>query len=443
MSGLRLEARCSELWKRFTAMTKESNLIDKLRDETIADLIAVLEESLRSKETDVSLPLIRPSFGPDEVLESIDSLLSTYLTMGKKVKRFESEFAGYLGAKHAIMVNSGSSANLLAMHIIGNHLAEDRVAPGDEVIVPAASWSTSVFPIVDIGAVPVLVDSDPHTFNLDLACLESAITGKTRAIMALHLLGNPCKLDALREIADEHGLYLIEDCCEAHGAEYKGRKVGVWGDIGTFSFFFSHHISTIEGGMVVTNSGEFAELARCMRAHGWIRDMEKRKSIAEQYPGLDSRFLFYSRGFNLRPTEIQGAFGIHQLKKLDSFVEARRENAEYWLRELAPLKERIIFQDEQEYGKHVWFGFPIVVNGTRQTRDDLVTELEKKRIATRPILAGNMANQPAMRFLPHRVSGNLTTADRLQQSGFFIGNHQAITHRERDHFAACLSTFFA
>jgi CDP-6-deoxy-D-xylo-4-hexulose-3-dehydrase len=423
-------------------MVDKSSLIDRLRDETVTDLVTVLEESLSSKDSEISLPLVRPSFGSEEVLESIDSLLSTFLTMGKKVKRFETSFAKYQGVKHAIMVNSGSSANFLAMHIIANPALKHHIKPGDEVIVPATTWSTSIFPIIDVGAVPVLVDSNSDTFNLDLSCLNAAITPKTRAIMAVHLLGNPCMLDALREIADHNNLFLIEDCCEAHGAEYKGKKVGAGGDIGTFSFFFSHHISTIEGGMIITDNDDYAELARCMRAHGWIRDLENQDEIAKKYPEIDHRFLFYNRGFNLRPTEIQGAFGIHQLEKLDSFIDARRKNAEYWVNGLAPLEDHLSVQIEQDGGKHAWFGFPILIKGEPKKRDQLVSVLEKNRIATRPILAGNMANHPAMKMFSHRVSGKLTVSDNLHRHGVFIGNHHAVTQEEKDHFVGVLKSFF-
>ncbi len=267
------------------------------------------------------IPLQIPSYGSEEVIEALESLLTTWVTMGKKVQMFEDEFAKYLGAEHAVMVHSGSSANLLALSILSNDALCKRIVQGDEIITPATTWTTTINPIADIGALPVIVDVDLDTFNINTDAIRSAITEKTKAIMPVHLLGNPSNIEEIMEIAQEKDIFVIEDTCESHGAELNGKKVGTFGDIGTFSFYFSHHITTIEGGMVVTNNEDYFELAKSLRVFGWARNLKNYEEHTRKHPNIDKRFLFVNRGFNFRPTEIQGAFGIHQIKKLDKFIE--------------------------------------------------------------------------------------------------------------------------
>src|SRR5713226_4171616 len=300
-----------------------------------------------------AIPLNIPGFGWEEVWESVETLLSTQVTMGKKVQQFETMFAEYVGVKHAVMVNSGSSANLLALSILTNPLQPKRIQPGDEVITPAVTWATTVWPILNVGLVPVLVDVDLTNFNLVAEEVEKAITPRTRAIMVVHLLGNPCDMAKIGSIARRHELYVIEDSCEAHGAEFRGRKVGSFGDLATFSFYFSHHISTIEGGMVLTNNDDYAELARSLRVFGWIRDLRDKDVIASDHPGIDPRFLFANIGYNLRPTEIQGAFGIHQIAKLERFIATRRDNARYWNEKMGSFDHLLVHQEAEET-RHVW-----------------------------------------------------------------------------------------
>ena len=309
--------------------------------------------------TSPAIPLNVPSFGWEEVWESLDSLLSTQVTMGRKVKQFEQMFADYIGVNHAIMVNSGSSANLLALSVLTNPVLSDHWVAGDEIITPAVTWATTVFPMINCGLVPVLVDVDIDTFNLLPEEVEKAITPRTKAIMPVHLLGNPCDMDTITAISQKHNLRIIEDTCEAHGAEWKGKKVGSFGDFASFSFFFTHHISTIEGGMLVTDNEELAELARAMRVFGWIRELRDRESLAALHPDIDPRYLFINLGFNLRPTEIQGAFGIHQLPKLDNYIEIRRANAGHWADSLN-ISPHIKLHREIPDTRHVWFGYPII-----------------------------------------------------------------------------------
>ena len=307
------------------------------------------------------ISLISPSYNEDEVLESIESLLSTYVTMGEKVYTFENLWVKYVGSKYGTMVNSGSSSNLLALEVLANPMIKNRIKPRDEIITPALTWSTTVFPIIDIHATPVFVDSDPNTLTIDTNQLEKALSEKTKAIMPVHLLGHPCNMDDILDFAEDNDLFVIEDCCEAHGAEWKGRKVGSFGDISSFSFFFSHHISTIEGGMLLTNNETYNNLAKSLRAHGWVRERPDQNKQLEKYPNFDSRFLFVNKGYNLRPTEIQGAFGIHQIGKLEEFLKIREDNVRYWLQELESIQEYIQLPSIDKDIRHAWFAFPLKV----------------------------------------------------------------------------------
>ena len=420
----------------------------KKEEDKIKEKIKYLVKEYFSSKTkefvpgETKIPLSVPSYSWEEAYEAIESILTTWVTMGEKVKKFEEMFAEYIGVKNAIMVNSGSSANLLALSVLTNPIVKDRIQKGEEIITPAITWSTTVFPIINVGAVPVLVDVDLNTYTIDTNEVEKAITDKTRAIMLVHLLGNPCDMKKIIKIAEEHDLFVIEDCCEAHGAEFNGKKVGSFGDISTFSFFFSHHISTIEGGMILTDNEEYGEIAKSLRAHGWIRELKNKDKIAAEYPEIDERFLFINVGFNLRPTEIQGAFGIHQIKKLDKFIEIRRNNAKYWTKKLEKYSDYLILPKERLNTKHVWFGYPITVKPTAPfTRKEFVDFLEKKGIETRPIMAGDIVEQPVMKLFKYRKVGDLNNSKFIMRNSFFFGNHQGIGKAEREYIVDCISEF--
>ncbi len=388
------------------------------------------------------IPLSCPTFGADEILESLDSLVTAKVTIGEKVRMFERDFARYCGVRWAACLNSGSSANLLAFAILANPETLEHLKRNDEVVVPAVSWSTTVFPIMDVGLIPVLVDVDIDTLNLDQGELDSAISDRTGAIFPVHLLGNPADMDGILDAAAANDSYVVEDACEAHGASIRGAKVGSFGDLATFSFYFSHHISTIEGGMLVSDHDEYIELAKALRAHGYVRDLRNADEIARRYPDIDSRFLFVNRGFNLRPTEIQGAFGIHQLPKLDWFIERRTENAQYFRKQLAEYGSFLRFQTVLPGARHVHLGFSIVVSPTAPfSKHDLVEFLESKKIETRPIVAGNIAEQPAMSKLPHRIRGSLRNAKLVMRNGFYFGVHHGIGSRHRDYIVDQFDAF--
>lgn len=388
------------------------------------------------------IPLNIPTYNSEEVEEALESLLSTWVTMGSKVRKFEEAYGKYNGSKHAVMVNSGSSANLLALSVLTNPLLKDHILKRSEIITPAVTWATTVYPISDVGCTPVLVDVDPKTFNIMPDEIEKAITDKTRAIMPVHLLGAPCQIERIKKIADIHDLYLIEDTCETTGGEVHGKKTGSFGDMGTFSFFLSHHISTIEGGIVVTDDDQLYEYLKAMRAFGWVRDLNEKENYSSANKGVDPRFLFITNGYNLRPTEIQGAFGIHQIRKLDSFIQIRRNNADYWKKRLTPYTDKISLPAEEAGTRHVYFGYTVTVNPRAPfTRQQLVDHLESKMIETRPLMAGNMAEQPVMKHLPHRTSGPLPNSRMIMRQSFFFGNHTGVGEPEREYIADSLIEF--
>jgi len=417
-------------------MSNHTNVPDSVEEQIRKEFASTEYNDFTWGETPIRLS--KPTYGAEEVLESLDSLMSTWVTMGDKVESFEDQWADYVGTKHSTMVNSGSSANLLALKA----LEGDVIEPGDEVIVPAVSWSTSIFPIVDVNAKPVLVDVDPSTYTIDVESFKEAISDDTAAVLLVHLLGNPCEMEPIMEICSDHDIAIIEDSCEAHGAEYDGQKVGSFGDIGTFSFFFSHHISTIEGGMITTNSDMYLERTRTSRAHGWVRELENKEKYTSRSPDIDERFLFVSHGYNLRPTEIQGAFGMHQLDKLERFIDIRRENARKLNNRLENYDDMFNILEERANTRNSWFAYPLLVrNDAPFTRDELQTHLEDNLIETRPILAGNLARQPALQQIDHKQVGDLSSSEIIHENGLFIGNHHGIRDSQREYILETIQDF--
>lgn len=406
----------------------------------IAELITEYFE-LEPPPPDDESPLSVPLYGAGEVNGAVDALLTQNVTMGARVREFEDAFARYMGSAHAIMVNSGSSANLLAVSVLAQNALEGHLTPGDEIIVPAVSWSTTIAPILQLGCVPVLVDVDEDTLNMRPESIDEALSDRTRGVMPVHLLGNPVDMTPLMERAEKHNLWVIEDTCESLGTEISGRKVGSFGDFGTFSFYFSHHITTIEGGMVITDNQELADLARSLRAHGWSRDMSTRPQLESENPAIDPRFLFVNVGYNLRPMEIQAAFGLIQLERLGGFNDARRHNAIVLNEALHQYSDRIRFVNEQAGGRSTWFGFSVIAKSAAE-RLALRDHLEARNIATRPIVAGNLALQPAFSGSPHRTVGSLEVATRIGERGLFIGNHPSLTQKQLDHIIEAFRTFF-
>jgi len=384
-----------------------------------------------------------PPYNADEVWEALDSMLNFQTTMGNKVRRFEKEFARYVGTKYAIMVNSGSSANLLALSILTNpFLGNKRIKNNEEIITPAVTWPTTVYPISNVGTVPKFVDVNLDDFNINADKIENAITKKTKAVMLVHLLGNPCDMRKIKKIVKQHDLWLIEDACEAHGAKYYQKYVGSFGDLSTFSFFASHHITTMEGGMVLTSNKTLYELGKSLRTFGWVRDLSSRKTLGKKYQKIDPRFLFVNIGYNFRPTELQGAFGIHQIKKLENLVKIRIKNATFWNKKLSPYEEFLILPKlKKHYRKSFLFYSLTVIKNNYFSKQELVNRLEKVGIETRPIMAGNILEQPVSKIIKFRKNSKLKNAQYIMRHSFLIGNHHKIKESEREFIANIIINF--
>lgn len=397
---------------------------------------------LKRKLSKYKVPLAVPSYGDEEIQEAIAVLNSRNVTMGEKVEMFEEKWADYVGTKYAVMVNSGSSANLLAHVVLTNPSIRKRIRPGDEIITPAVTWATTAYPIVNVGARPVFVDVDLDSFTLNIDEAEKALTDKTSAVTFVHLLGNPCDMDRLMKFAHDNDLLLIEDACNAHGAQYGNKKCGSFGEMGTFSFYFSHIISTIEGGMVTTDNEEYCEMAKAIRVFGWSRGMRGEVSLAKRYPHVDKRFLFAYLGYNFRPMEIQGAFGIHQLRRLDGFIRIRQDNARYWLDQLQKFEEYFILPKTTDKGNHVWHHFPLTIRpGAPFNRSKIVNFLEGRGIETRQISAGNITEQPVFKYMGGRKVGDLPNSKLIMRNSFEWANHQQVGEAERAFVVDSISEF--
>lgn len=417
-------------------------------DKLLADVHAAVKaycDANHDFSFDPNDPVVRlhePTFSTDEIMAGLEPMLTTHVTMGPKVKQFERDYADAFGWKHGVMVNSGSSANLLAIAALANKETENALQPGDEVIVPALSWSTTVWPLIQLGLVPVVVDVDPKTLNIDPNEVEKAIGPKTRAVMIVPVYGNPCDMDAIVDICKRKNLTLIEDCCESMGATYDGTPVGRFGRVATFSTYFSHHISTMEGGLCLTDDFGLAENMRILRAHGWVRETENPDVWYDRYPEISPRFLFVNLGYNLRATETQGAMGSVQLPKLDGFIESRRASANAYRAALDEFSDVFDFQVETPKGKHTWFGFPMTVKPNAPFKvTDIMAALKAKNIETRPIICGNIARQPAMALYEHRVSGDLKNASMIMDTAFSFGNHQAVDDAARAYVVDAVADF--
>lgn len=391
-------------------------------------------------------------FDEREMVNLIDSSLDFWLTHGRYSREFESGLAEYLDTKHAFLVNSGSSANLLAFAALtSDRLGERKVRPGDEVITVAAGFPTTVSPIVQYGAVPVFVDVVLGTYDIDVTRLEAALSSRTKAVMLAHTLGNPFDIDAVRAFCDANALWLIEDNCDALGGEYRGRMIGTFGDIGTSSFYPPHHMTMGEGGAVYTDNDEIAAIMLSMRDWGRDcvcpsgRDNVCGKRFDRQFGtlphGYDHKYVYSEFGFNLKATDMQAAIGVAQLEKLPEFTAARRRNYARLRALLAPVEDMLIMPEATEGSDPSWFGFLMTVrDGAPVTRDQLVSALEYAKVQTRMLFAGNIVRQPvfdAMRAsgTGYRVVGELVNTDRILKDAFWIGVYPGMTDEMLGHMA--------
>lgn len=369
-------------------------------------------------------PLATGSWG-DEEIEAMQSVITSGMfSMGEKVQTFERDFAKYFDSQYCVMVNSGSSANLLMVAALFYTQNESlRLQHGDEVIVPAVSWSTTYFPLHQYGLKIKFVDIDLDTLNYDLAQLEQAVTDKTRAIMAVNLLGNPNDFDRIQQIIGDRNIVLMEDNCESMGARYQGKYAGTFGVMGTFSTFFSHHISTMEGGLIVTDDEELYQILLSLRSHGWTRNLPKKNLVSSDKSDdpLEESFRFILPGYNLRPLELEGALGIVQLKRLPMLVEERRKNGQLLQAALANHPDLIV---QREIGESSWFGFSLVIRpDSKLTRKVLFAKLTDLGFECRPIVTGNFAKNEVVKYFDSEVHGDLKNADYIDHNGLFVGNH--------------------
>ncbi|ADN09553.1 DegT/DnrJ/EryC1/StrS family aminotransferase [Sulfurimonas autotrophica] len=373
----------------------------------------------------------------EKELEAIQDVVNKDIfTMGDSVKQFEEEFAKFLGRKYAVMVSSGSTANLIATAALF-YTNNPMLKRGDEVIVPAVSWSTTYFPLQQYGLKLKFVDIDLETLNYDLNALEKAISDDTKMIMAVNLLGNPNDFDAINKLIKDKDIFILEDNCESMGAEYKGKQAGTFGVMGTFSTFFSHHMATMEGGFVTTDDEELYHILLSMRAHGWTRNLPKENKVSNKSDDwFEESFRFVLPGYNVRPVEMSGAIGVEQLKKLPSFLEQRRKNAKLFVELFENHPDFLI---QKNIDNSSWFGFSLIIKPeSNLKRKDIIKKLQENNIDCRPIVTGNFIRNDVMKFFDYEIHDKLSNADYLHENGFFVGNSQVDLENEIKYLAKVL-----
>jgi CDP-6-deoxy-D-xylo-4-hexulose-3-dehydrase len=386
----------------------------------------------------IKYPLASSTWDEKEI-EAINSVIAKDMyTMGEGVKQFEDNFAKFVNSKYAVMVNSGSSANLIAVAAMF-YTKNPKLKRGDEVIVPAVSWSTTYYPLYQYGLKLKFVDVDLHTLNFDLDQLKLAVTDNTKMILAVNLLGNPNNFDAINEIIGSKEIILMEDNCESMGAEFKGKQTGTFGLVGTFSTFFSHHMATMEGGLIVTDDEEMYHVMVCLRAHGWTRHLPKENKISNKSDNwFEESFRFLLPGYNVRPVEMSGVIGVEQLKKLPSFLEQRRKNAELFV---SLFKDSPAFYIQKDIDNSSWFGFSFIIKPeSTLNRLDIVKALEENHIDCRPIVTGDFTKNEVLKYFDCEIFGEMKNAQYLDKNGFFVGNHQIDLTEEIKHLHSVLAS---
>ena len=381
-------------------------------------LIQLLKKYNTSKDN-TFYSLVGEPFIKEDMIAGIETLLSGRITMSKITKKFEQKFANYIGSKHALMVNSGSSANLLAVFSSVNPRNKNKLRQNDECLIPAICWSTSLWPIVQAGLKPKFVDVELNSFNLDLNKLEKKITSKTKAIMAVHVLGNSAKMSELMRIVKKYNLTLIEDTCESLGSTYNGKYLGTFGKFGSYSFYVSHQLIAGEGGMLVCNNSEDYKIAHTLRAHGWDRGLKKKQN---------TEFNFINSGFNLRPLDLTAAIGLSQLKRLKQSIKTRTYNRNKIINSILNSEKwnnQLSFLEPQEKLKPSWFGVPILLNKRLiKFKRQYLKQLNNNGIETRPIISGNFLNQPSIDLYKlNNKKEKFPIAQDIENRGFFIGLH--------------------
>jgi CDP-6-deoxy-D-xylo-4-hexulose-3-dehydrase len=434
----------------------DMNLPDALRARARALAAEYYEAALRPPPFvpgESWVPVSGRVFDATELQFLIDASLDFWLTTGRFASQFEREFARTVGVRHAILCNSGSSANLLATSALTSWKLGDRqLCPGDEIITVAAGFPTTVNPAIQHGVVPVFLDVELGTYDIDVSHLEEAVGPKTRAIILAHTLGNPFNVDAVTALAKRHGLWLIEDSCDALGSTYRGKLVGGFGDLATVSFYPAHHITMGEGGCVLTNAPKMKTILESFR--DWGRDCwcepGKENTCGKRFDwqlgdlphGYDHKYIYSHIGYNLKATDMQAAVGVAQLQKLPQFIERRRHNWRRLTEGLAELSHFFVLPSPTEHSDPSWFGFALTVRPDAPfTRRELVQWLDARRIATRQLFAGNLLRQPAYRDIPHRVVGDLANTDIVMNGTFWLGVYPGITDTMVEYVVESLHEF--
>jgi CDP-6-deoxy-D-xylo-4-hexulose-3-dehydrase len=430
--------------------------------ETLRQQIAGLVEEFaklqyEQKTFEPGTSVVPPSgkvLGAQELQYMVDAALDGWLTTGRFNEQFEKALAAFLGVRHLITVNSGSSANLVAFFSLTSPKLGDRaIRKGDEVIGVAAGFPTTVNPIVQFGAVPVFVDVDITTHNIDPELIEAAITPKTKAIMLAHTLGNPFNVAKVKAICDKYNLWLIEDCCDALGAKFEDKMVGTWGDIATLSFYPAHHITMGEGGAVFTNNEQLIQIAESFR--DWGRDCfckpgcdnscrsRFNMQLGDLPQGYDHKYTYSHIGFNLKITDMQAACGLAQLERLPGFIEKRNANFSYLKSRLSSVAEFLILPEATEGSTPSWFGFPVTLKtDTRFKRVDLTRHLDLCKIGTRLLFAGNLTRQPYFKDVDYRVVGNLDNTDVVMNQSLWVGIYPGLDEQQLDYIGEAFEIFF-
>ncbi|EAH9851535.1 DegT/DnrJ/EryC1/StrS family aminotransferase, partial [Campylobacter upsaliensis] len=370
----------------------------------------------------------------EKELKAIQEVIdSDIFTMGEKVAKFEKDFAKFTGSKYAVMTSSGSTANLIATAALF-YTKNSKLKRGDEVIVPAISWSTTYYPLYQYGLKLKFIDVDLYTLNYDLEALKEAISDKTKMIVCVNLLGNPNDFDVINAMIKDKDIILLEDNCEAMGATYKGKQAGTFGIMGTFSTFYSHHMATMEGGFVVTNDEELYHILLCLRAHGWTRNLPKENLVSNKSDDDFSEcFRFVLPGYNVRPVEMSGAIGIEQLKKLPNFLKNRRENAKLFISLFENSEDFII---QKDLGDSSWFGFSLIIKpNSKLKRSEVLKKLNDRGIEYRPICTGDFTQNPVIKYFDYSIFKELKNAKYIHENGFFVGNHQVSIEEQIKLFA--------
>lgn len=362
-------------------------------------------------------------------LDAIQSVIDKDMyTMGNSVRQFENNFSNFVNSKYSVMVSSGSTANLLAIAALF-FTKKPKLKRGDEVIVPAVSWSTTYFPLQQYGLKLKFVDIDLETLNYDLEALEGAVSFSTKMIMVVNLLGNPNDFDKINSIIKGKDIFLIEDNCESMGATFNKKQTGTFGLMGTFSTFFSHHMATMEGGIITTDDEELYHILLSIRAHGWTRNLPKKNKVSNKSDDwFTESFRFVLPGYNVRPLEMSGAIGIEQLKKLPKFIENRRKNAELFIELFENHQD---FMIQKEISRSSWFGFSLIIKpNSKLKRKDVINLLQNSNIECRPIVTGDFTKNEVMKYFDYEIHNNLVNAGYLHKNGFFVGNQQVIIESE-------------